>query len=344
MRHSSQRLQRGQVYGVLLVVLCVRVGGQRYPYVAAALCLEELLGCLVRREDRGGSTQLSAHVGDGGTLRYGQGLYALACVLYDLADTALDGHLAQYVQNNVLRRYPRRQLAGQVDADHLRHRDVVRTAAHCDCNVQTAGTERQHADAAAGRRMAVRADQGLARCAEALQMHLMADAVACLRVVDAVLLSDRTDIFVVVRILEAGLQGIVVNVSDRALGLDLIDAHRLKLEISHRAGGILRQRLVDLETDLLTQYHFAVYQVRFQNLLRDCHTHVCFLRSFMSRRERLSLSRPILVRMGGCGFHSLLHGVTHTVPKNKNRSGVRIHETTSILQHSIGFAKHFSPQ
>ena len=39
-RHSSQRLKRGQVYGVLLVVLCVRVGGQRYPYVAAALCLE----------------------------------------------------------------------------------------------------------------------------------------------------------------------------------------------------------------------------------------------------------------------------------------------------------------
>ena len=343
-RHSSQRLKRGQVYGVLLVVLYVRVGGQRYPYVAAALCLEELLGCLVGREDRGGSAQLSAHVGDGSTLRYGQGLYALACVLYDLADTALDGHLAQYVQNNVLRRYPRRQLAGQVDADHLRHRDVVRAAAHCDCNVQTAGTERQHADTAAGRRMAVRADQGLARCAEALQMHLMADAVACLRIVDTVLLSDRTDIFVVVRILEAGLQGIVVNVSDRALSLDLIDAHRLKLEISHRAGGILRQRLIDLETDLLTQYHFAVYQVRFQNLLRDCHTHVCFLRSFMSRRERLSLSRPILVRMGGCGFHSLLHGVTHTVPKNKNRSGVRIHETTSILQHSIGFAKHFSPQ
>ena len=108
MRHRGQRLKRGQVYGVLLVVLCVWVGGQRYPYVTAALCLEELLGCLVGREDRGGSTQLSAHVGDGGTLRYGQGLYALAGVLYDLADTALDGHLAQYVQNNVLRRYPRR--------------------------------------------------------------------------------------------------------------------------------------------------------------------------------------------------------------------------------------------
>ena len=99
-------------------------------------------------------------------------------------------------------------------------------------------------------------------CAEALQMHLMADAVACLRIVDTVLLSDRTDIFVVVRILEAGLQGIVVNVSDRALGLDLIDAHRLKLEISHRAGGILRERLVDPEADLLPHDHLAVYQMR----------------------------------------------------------------------------------
>ena len=119
--------------------------------------------------------------------------------------------------------------------------------------------------------MAVRTDQGLARCAEALQMYLMADAVACLRIVDAVLLSDRTDIFVVVRILEAGLQGIVINVSDRALGLDLIDAHRLKLEISHRAGGILRQRLVDPETDLLTQYHSPSTKCA-SNLLRDCHT------------------------------------------------------------------------
>ena len=114
-------------------------------------------------------------------------------------------------------------------------------------------------------------------------MNLMADAVACLGIINAVLSGYRTDVFVVIRILEAGLQGIVVNVGDRTLGLDLIDAHRLKLEISHRAGGILRQCLVDLQTDLLTQYHFTVYQVRFQNFLRDCHTHVCFLRSFMSQ-------------------------------------------------------------
>ena len=46
---SGSSADRSTVY--YLVVLCIRVGGQRYPYVAAALCLEELLGCLVGRED-----------------------------------------------------------------------------------------------------------------------------------------------------------------------------------------------------------------------------------------------------------------------------------------------------
>ena len=132
--------------------------------------------------------------------------------------------------------------------------------------------------------MAVRADEGLARCAEALKMYLMADAVAGLGIVDAVLLCDGTDIFVVIRVFEARLQGIMVNVRDRTLGLDLIDAHRLKLEISHRTGRILRQRLVDLEADFLPHDHLAVYQMRLQNFLRDCHTHVC-VRSFLSRRR-----------------------------------------------------------
>ena len=284
MRHSGERLQSRKVYGVLLVVLGVRVGGQRYPYVAASLCLEELLRRLIGREDRGRRAQLRAHVGDGGAFRHGQGLNALACVLDDLADAAFDGHLAQNFQDNVLRGDPRRQLAGQGHTDHLRHRNVVRAAAHRDRNIQTARAERQHTDAAAGRGMAVRADEGLARCAEALEVYLMTDAVAGLGIVDAVLLCDGTDIFVVIRVFEAGLQGIMVNVRDRTLGLDLIDAHRLKLEISHRTGRILRQRLVDLEADFLPHDHLAVYQMRLQNFLRDCHTHVC-VRSFLSRRR-----------------------------------------------------------
>ena len=103
MRHRCERLECGQIDGVLLVVLCVRVGSQRHPYVAAALRLEERLGRLVGREDRGGSAQLRAHVGDSRALRHRQGLDALARILDDLADAALDGHLAQNLQDNVLR-------------------------------------------------------------------------------------------------------------------------------------------------------------------------------------------------------------------------------------------------
>ena len=53
-----------------------------------------------------------------------------------------------------------------------------------------------------------------------------------------------------------------IKLIDRTLGLDLIDAHRLKLEISHRTGRILRERLVDPEADLLPHDHLAVYQMR----------------------------------------------------------------------------------
>ena len=74
--------------------------------------------------------------------------------------------------------------------------------------------------------------------------------------------ATRTDIFVVVRILEAGLQGVVVNISDRTLSLDLIDAHRLKLEISHRTGRVLRQRLIDTQANFLPLHHFAVHKMR----------------------------------------------------------------------------------
>ena len=59
-------------------------------------------------------------------------------------------------------------------------------------HIQAARADGQHADAAAGRGVAVRADQGLARHAEALQMHLMADAVAGTGKIHAVLFGTRS--------------------------------------------------------------------------------------------------------------------------------------------------------
>lgn len=65
----------------------------------------------------------------------------------------------------------------QVYARHLGHSYVVCAAAHRNRDVESAAPN-EHADAAAGRGVAVRADERLAGDAEALKMHLMADAVA----------------------------------------------------------------------------------------------------------------------------------------------------------------------
>ncbi len=97
-RASGQRVQRGEVDGDLLVIDRVLVGGELHPIRLAALGLQEGAGDLVGRENGGGSAQLGAHVGDGGALRNGQGLDALAAVLHDLAHAALDGQEAQDLQ------------------------------------------------------------------------------------------------------------------------------------------------------------------------------------------------------------------------------------------------------
>ena len=81
--------------------------------------------------------------------------------------------------------------------------------------------------------MAVRADQGLARNAEALQVHLVANAVARAGEVNAMLLRHGLNVSVVVGVLKAGLQGVVVDVRHGALGFDPIDPHSLEFQVRH---------------------------------------------------------------------------------------------------------------
>ena len=64
------------------------------------------------------------------------------------------------------------------DSYHLGHGDVVSAAAHSNCYVETARADSEHADTAACGSVAVGADECLAGLAEALEMNLMADAVA----------------------------------------------------------------------------------------------------------------------------------------------------------------------
>ena len=60
---------------------------------------------------------------------------------------------------------------------------------------------------------------------------------------------------------------------DRQLGLDPVEAHRLELQHDQRAGGVLRERLVDPQRDLAAGRHVAVDQVRLDQLLRNVPSH-----------------------------------------------------------------------
>ena len=77
----------------------------------------------------------------------------------------------------------------------------------------------------------------------------------------------------VVRVFKAGLQRVVVDIGHAQLGLHARDAHRLKLQIGHRAGGVLCERLVDAQGDLAAGRHVAVQQVRADDLLSKRFTH-----------------------------------------------------------------------
>ena len=109
--------------------------------------------------------------------------------------------------------------------------------------------------------MAVRTDQRFARFCKTLQMYLMANTIARTREINAVLFCDRTDKAVVVGIFKTGLQGVVVNISDRALCAYAVNTHCLKFKVSHGAGCILCQRLIDFQTDFAAFCKFSVNQM-----------------------------------------------------------------------------------
>ncbi len=150
---------------------------------------------------------------------------------------------------------------------------MVLAAAHGHGHIHAPRPEGQHTDAAAGGGVAVRADEGLARGPEALQVQLVADAVARPGEVYAVLSGDGLDIPVVVGVLKAALKSVVVDIRHALFGLHPGDPHGLELKIGHGAGGVLGQSLVDAETHVRTHCHFAAYQVGGNDFLCYSFTH-----------------------------------------------------------------------
>ena len=118
------------------------------------------------------------------------------------------------------------------------------------------------------------------------------------------LLGNRTDVLVVVRVFKTGLKGVVVNIGNRAFGLDLVDSHGLKLQVRHGTRSVLGQGLIDFQTDLLALHHFPIDQMCFQNFFCNRHSHCLASLLMMIRAANPCRSFPLCD-----GFHSLLHGV-----------------------------------
>ena len=105
-------------------------------------------------------------------------------------------------------------------------------------------------------------------------MHLMTDAVAGARKVDSVLPCHRLNVAVVVRILKTGLQGVVVDVCHAPFGFHAFHAHGFEFEICHCAGCVLRQRLVDPQSDFRAPPHLSRNQMCPDDLFRYGLSHV----------------------------------------------------------------------
>src|SRR5690606_24731604 len=168
---------------------------------------------------------------------------------------------------------PLRELARQAHAPDLRHPQVDRLTGDRLRDLDAAEADGQHAQRAGRRRVAVGADHRLTGYAETLHVRRMRDAVARLGVPDAEPSAGRAQEVVVVRVLVVGLQQVVVDVLDGALGPSAVELQRLQLQHHHGAGGVLGQRLVDPQRDLLPRRHLAVHEVGLDQLLRDVAWH-----------------------------------------------------------------------
>jgi len=250
------RLQLRKVDLFVLVVVGVLVGLNLLKDLFTALTAEERPHFVVAREDGAGSAQLRAHVGNDVAVHAAEAVEARAVVLNDLAHAPIHVVALQHGEDNVLRAHPVGQLPGELHAPHLRHINRVRLAGHRHGDIEAAGPDGEHADGARSRRVAVGPNQRLARLPEPLLMHRVAHAVPRPAVPRAKLLAGAAQKEVVVRVLEVGLNQVVINVLRRELSLDAGNAHRLKLQHHHRTGGVLGEGLVlHFEVDLLPHLH-----------------------------------------------------------------------------------------
>src|SRR5919199_1706168 len=235
--------------------------------VLALLDAQPLARLVVGREDGRRRAELGDHVRDRPALGDRQLGRAAAGELEHTVLAAAGGEPAQELEDDVLRLDPRpRERAGQLDLHDLRARDLVGVAGHRDRDVEPARPDRDHAERTARRRVRVGADEDVAGPREALERHVVADAVARPREVRAVLAAVGLEHAVVVGVLEVERDDVVVDVLHRAVDRDAWHVELLELHEGHRPGGVLEQRLVDADADRRAGHEVAVDEVLLEDL------------------------------------------------------------------------------
>ena len=267
MWEGDQWLEAAQVEIHLLIVLGIRIRKELGILVTTLLCLHKGLDDFVGREDRGGGTHLGTHVRDGETLRYGQGLHALADILKHLPKTALDGNTAKHLEDDFLCIHASLQLSCEIYLHDLRHRETHRHTGHRRRDIHTADADGQHADSTARWGMAVATHQKLTRGCKTGGLHHMTDTVSRSRYIHTGLLCDGPKIIMIVRCLEIDVQQIVIEMGYRGLHL-CRDAQLLEAEIGHNRIDIVGQGLINLHKYILARYHRPLYHVGTDNLSR----------------------------------------------------------------------------
>ena len=183
------RLQRGEVnvddsvVESVRVCLNFRVCFQQMPVLTRLLNqsapsrrLQVEGHVVVEGEDGPRCAELRAHVCDGGLTGAADGPRAGAEVFNDAVGAAGDGQHAGQVENNVLRRRPALELAGEANADAPRVHDLPRKAGHDVRAVRAANADGEHPQAAGVRGVGVGADHQAAREGVVLQHHLVDDS------------------------------------------------------------------------------------------------------------------------------------------------------------------------
>ena len=178
MRASSHRSKRAKVNINYFVILCILVRKDFSPIIFTSLRFEESKGNFVRWENRSCSAKFGTHISNGCSFRNRKCFNTLSAVFNNLAYATFNAHNSKNFKDNIFSRNPWLKIAGKINSCHLRHRNIVCTAAHSNSNIKSSGTHSKHTDTAARRCMAVRADKGFARNAKSFKVNLVANAVA----------------------------------------------------------------------------------------------------------------------------------------------------------------------